>query len=543
MGIYEFRPEDAERFAARNGYSVFRRRKELVFRKCPYCGSGSRDKNTFSIDLTTGKFYCFRASCQAKGNMITLSKDFNFSLGNDVDEYYRGIRRFKNIAGHAKPVTKPPAVAFMESRGISEAVTVHYNITVRRDDEDILVFPFYDENDEMQFVKYRKIHFDKTKDSSKEWCEQGCKPILFGMNHVNPDNDTIVLTEGQIDSLSLTEAGIENALSVPTGAKGFTWVPYCWDFLQRFNTLVVFGDFEKGHMTLLDDIAPRFNGKVKFVREEDYLGCKDANEILQKHGKAALRHAVENADMIAHPRIKALADVERVDLSQLEKFPSGIRALDRLLGGFYFGQLIVLTGERGEGKSTLASQFATFAVSQGHSVFCYSGELMDWFFKAWFDGQAAGKRFINTKKESSGFMDYSVDANYIPLIEDWYRDKMYIYDNNILSGDEGEQDLPAVLETAIRQYGCRVLFIDNLMTAMVDDISADQYRQQTIFVSGLAKLAKQYNAVIFLVAHPRKKGAFGFDSDDIAGSSNITNLADVVIRYAKARQSPCHPEP
>ena len=64
----------------------------------------------------------------------------------------------------------------------------------------------------------------------------------------------------------------------------------------------------------------------------------------------------------------------------------------------------------------------------------------------------------------------------------------------------------------------------------------DQYRQQTIFVNALAKIAKQYNVVIFLIAHPRKKQGFtGFDNDDVAGSSNITNLVDVVLRYSRPK--------
>ena len=73
------------------------------------------------------------------------------------------------------------------------------------------------------------------------------------------------------------------------------------------------------------------------------------------------------------------------------------------------------------------------------------------------------------------------------------------------------------------------------MTAMVDDASVDQYRQQTAFVNRLAKLTKQYNVLIFLIAHPRKKQGFNFDNDDVAGSSNITNLADIIIRYSRAK--------
>lgn len=85
--------------------------------------------------------------------------------------------------------------------------------------------------------------------------------------------------------------------------------------------------------------------------------------------------------------------------------------------------------------------------------------------------------------------------------------------------------------------------IDNLMTAMVYDTAVDQYRQQTIFVNALAKMAKQYNVVIFLIAHPRKKQGFAsFDNDDVAGSSNITNLVDVVLRYSRPKGKDIPPD-
>ena len=153
MAMYEFNPEDAERFAMQMGIPVRKHGRELIFKKCPYCGAYSKDKEKFSINLVNGQFQCFRASCHAKGNMITLAKDFNFSLGNEADEYYRGTRRFKNIARKEKPKSKPAAVAYMESRGISEEVTNRYNLTVQKEHENVLVFPFYDEKGILQFVK------------------------------------------------------------------------------------------------------------------------------------------------------------------------------------------------------------------------------------------------------------------------------------------------------------------------------------------------------------------------------------------------------
>ena len=42
--------------------------------------------------------------------------------------------------------------------------------------------------------------------------------------------------------------------------------------------------------------------------------------------------------------------------------------------------------------------------------------------------------------------------------------------------------------------------------------------------------------MIFLIVHPRKSNGTIFDNDDVAGSSNITNLVDLVLKYGKPRE-------
>lgn len=536
--IYEFSPDDARRFAQEQGIQTYQRGDELHFRVCPYChGNAGKDKKTFSINLKTGQYQCMRASCGAKGNMLTLARDFNFSLGRDVDEYYSHKDRYKNMRKYPRPTTKAPAVEYMESRGISKKTTEAYAITVQRDHDNILVFPFFNERGEMEFAKYRKTNFDPSKDKSKEWCEANCRPILFGMDKCDPEkSDTLVMTEGQIDSLSCSEAGVPNAVSVPTGKNGFTWVPHCWDFLNRFKTLIVFGDHERDEITLLDDMRKRFPGTVKHVREEDYKGCKDANELLQKYGPQAVRDAVAHAVPVENPHIIDLADVKRLDLTQLEHFDSGIPALDQMTGGFFFGQLVVLTGERGKGKSTLGSQFLAQALEQGHTVFGYSGELPNWMYREWFDRQFAGPGNITHRRMPNGFIAHTVATDAVWPIQTWYRGRAKLRDNSIIVDDDSEHEtLLDTVKSAIVQYGCRVLLLDNLMTAMEDDLSADQYRQQTIFCRKLAQMAQAYDVVIFLVAHPRKTNAVDFRNDDVSGSGNITNLAGMVLQYAEPR--------
>ena len=119
--MYEFKIDDAERFAQEQGLKAKRIRNELVFQKCPYCGSASRDEEKFAINLQTGQFNCLRASCGAKGNMLTLARDFDFSLGRDADTYYRigAQRHYRVFKKNDKPIEpNEAAIEYLKGRGI-----------------------------------------------------------------------------------------------------------------------------------------------------------------------------------------------------------------------------------------------------------------------------------------------------------------------------------------------------------------------------------------------------------------------------------------
>ena len=420
---YEPKETDIRGLASFLGIRSRQRGDELQLEICPYCHSGSKghDKWSSSINLKTGQFKCLRDSCGMKGNMITLSRDFDFSLGSEFEEYYRPKKQYRKLKTSKEPIKpRPPAVEYMLSRGISKEITERYELTVQKSNEKILVFPFYDEKGEMQFVKYRKTDFDKSKDKNKEWCEKGCKPILFGMKQCE-DFERLIITEGQIDSLSVVESGIKNAVSVPTGSKGFTWIPYCWDWVRKFKEIVVFGDYEKGSMSLLNDIRNRFPNVIKAVRFDDYKDCKDANEILKKYGRNAVRNAVENAEILPVKRVKQLADVEKIDIYKLPKLKTGISKLDKILcGGLHFGQVVIIAGKRGQGKSTWGSEIITNAIEQGYKCFVYSGEMPNYLYKSWMDFQIAGPKFIVENTNPDGTLNRFVTNTNAELISNWY---------------------------------------------------------------------------------------------------------------------------
>ena len=62
---------------------------------------------------------------------------------------------------------------------------------------------------------------------------------------------------------------------------------------SKWKKIIVFGDFEKGSISLLDELAKRLKDRVEHVREDNYKDCKDANEILLKYGAEQVRKCIE----------------------------------------------------------------------------------------------------------------------------------------------------------------------------------------------------------------------------------------------------------
>lgn len=533
MSIYEYRREDAERFAKQYG-PARHRGNEIVFERCPYCNGGKKDKGTFSINADTGQFQCKRSGCKVQGNMITLARDFNFELTEDVKRYYNIQNyngRFKNFKNsHRVTESKDEAVEYLKSRGISEEVCRKYEITVRPDNKKVLVFPFKDPSGELKFIKYRNT--DYNGEGHKEWCEANCMPILFGMNHCK-EGGRLVVTEGQIDSLSLAECGIDNAVSVPIGMNGFTWVPHCWDWLQKFSEIVIFGDCENGQISLAAEMKIKFPKITRVVRVEDYQGYKDANDLLRNVGKDAVIRAVEQSEFVTSKRLKEMAEVEAVNIEKQPCVSTGIKELDRLLtGGFHYGGVVILTGKRGDGKSTMASQFIADALGQGHNCMIYSGEMPNIFVKNWLDRQLIGKQVLTNSE--------------IDRCNAWYHGRLFVYDDTDLTEDDDETEaLIEVIEEAVVQKNCELVLIDNLMTAMEEAAPTNEalYRKQSEFVGKMAKMARRLNVIILLIAHPRKTFSNFVGNDDVSGSADITNKASIVMTYTRVIHDGEEPDP
>ena len=539
---YVMSRDDLTAFAEFIGAETKTKGKDVFFRYCPMCGNSAPkdDEWKFSVNWQTGAFGCLRGSCGYHGHFVELCRDFGFRLGMEAEQEYR---QFPQPPRKIEP--RESAIAYLASRGISKETAEKFEVTAYEDRPNVLFFPFFNEFGKLVFIKYRNMAFKKGhKKGNKEWCESGGQPILFGMKQC-VNFDRLVITEGQLDSMSVSEAGIENAVSVPMGMNGFTWLPNCFDWIRKFDRVVVFGDLEKGHMSLLDTLKQRLPNRVLAVRKEDYLGEKDANDILRSFGAEAVRKAVENAQEPDIGYVKELADVEDVDLNLLPKVKTGFYEIDSALGGgICFGQVCLLTGKRGKGKSTFMSNVVANAIDQDVGVFAYSGELAGYHFKRWLNCQLAGDNYMIASENEYGDTVYTIDPEISRQISEWYRGKAFIYDNEFVEGSDEHTALVEIVREVASRRNVKLICIDNLMTAM-DTVTeqSNLYLAQSNFVGELKKIAVRYDVAIILVAHPRKQGRgedTAFDNDDVSGSGDITNKVDIVMSYDRAAEGADH---
>lgn len=514
-------------FARRYLFPYRQKGSEIIPTYCPYCKGGThKDKYTFALNIDKQTFNCKRGSCGVQGHFTELCRDFgevaetNYELRQPKQKKYKKPATVVNAA-------KAKVEAYLKLRGFSKETWERRKVG---ESNGNIAFPYYDENNELVFMKFRKPK-KYTGNGQKAWREKDGKPILWGMNLCTFDKP-LVIVEGEFDALALDECGIENVVSVPSGAEDLTWIEICWNWLEKFSKIIIWPDNDQPGQEMSRNVIARLGEYRCYIVQAKY---KDANETMFREGKDKVKEYVETAKEVPVNGLLRLADVTSLDVTKIQRIRSNIKWIDREIGGWGYGDLSIWTGKRGEGKSTIIGQIILEAVDQQIPVCAYSGELRADRFQYWIHLQAAGKEYIKYYDDPlrEKMIPY-VDRETSQRIKNWYYDYLFLYDNRFNPESREEKSIIKLFTYAVKRYGCRMFVVDNLMTAMFnsEDNERDYYRRQANFTGKLKEFANAYNVHVHLVAHPKKTGRID-DNDDVMGSGDIPNLADNVFAIEK----------
>lgn len=228
-------------------------------------------------------------------------------------------------------------------------------------------------------------------------------------------------------------------------------------------------------------------------------------------------------------------DIKRKREQDIVAIPTGYAYLDKAIRGLILGEVTILSGLNGSGKSSWLNSVMLNVMQRGFKVACFSGELTDYNVMKWLAQSAAGKNYVH-KIEGSDYA-YEVEDKVYDKICDWLEDKFYLFNNNY--GNNFSQVLSDLEEVVTK--GVNLIVIDNLMALQISNLGGDRNEKQKQFILEVVEFAKKNQVHIAVVCHPRKESGSQtlLRKESIAGSSDLSNAVQNVAIVHRCGEDFC----
>ncbi|SQF96548.1 bifunctional DNA primase/helicase [Bartonella quintana] len=322
-------------------------------------------------------------------------------------------------------------------------------------------------------------------------------------------NRTIVITEGEIDALSLAAYGYP-AVSVPFGGGSggkHNWIENEFDHLESFETIFLATDMDKPGEEAARAIANRLGlHRCHRVR----LPRKDANDCLTAGVDAAtIAAAFSSAKSFAPEGLRRASEYKDQVIGlfwpEPEQHVGYTVPYPKLNGKLYFrpAELTLWSGASGAGKSQLLSDCIPHWIAQKSRLCLASLEMK-------------GEQSLRRLTKQTGGLEQP-KREMIERILDFLDDGLILYEH---VGKSSVDTLLNVFDYCRARYGCDQFIIDSLMRL---GIASDDYTGQEQAVYKMVDWAVLNAVHIHLVAHARKGGL----DKDVPGTEDIKGASEI----------------
>ena len=513
---------------------------------CPVCSSGRKNKNdpclSVTIDGDSAVYYCHH--CEASGQ--------NFS--GKVSEGFEPYKR-KPKVDYDKPKTLQEVLNsngildWFKGRGIEAKTVNDFNIAqtpkiFEGKQRMFIAFNYYRDG-ELVSVKYRRAVNVKPYGYSQE---KGCEQIFYGLHLIQDQPKEIIITEGEIDCMSVYQATGKAALSVPTGAKadyknasekGFHFLEDQRELINGAERIVIMTDGDEAGRGLANELSRRI-GRDKCFRVRYPEGCKDANDILLKLGSEAIAEVITDAEAWPIRGVHSVYDYEAEVFEDYEGL-----SFDPLTTGFdnlddYMkiveGQMSIVTGIPNSGKSEFLDQILlNMARIHGWKFGICSFENKPQHHIRKFLEKHIGAPFYSdgptrrmTKAEVSSGMEYLNKYFKFIRYNDW-RDATPTIDHIL-----GQASM------LVKRFGIKGLVIDpyNELDRPLDR----ETEYVSLMLAKVRQFAESHDCHVWFVAHPKKMVTMHEEevpvptAYDIAGSARWADKGDMIWAVSRDRR-------
>jgi twinkle protein len=529
MTLPTYEPGAASEYCDSKGWQYRTSGNHVVLQVCPICGG---DGWKFYLNNETGLWDCKRGACQKKGNFFMLKREMGdlevralrtaprVGTAPSVKKQRQSVEKLRKYQDQLE--ADEDAIAYLASRGITmetaRAWRVGLKVTSSGDRQ--LLIPLINQDNEVCGAKYRTLPpAEKLYLNMKDG-----ELILFGEHMLDAHRQQrprrLFVAEGEIDAMTLWQNGFRPVVSTTAGAGTFKadWYDTVKDFDPE--TIYIVYDTDPAGQKGAEDLKKRFSDRnvINVFLPE----VKDANEFFQTHTADEFNELLVSTPPEGIEGVESLLTVGDelethlfINGNSFDGLPTQWEPLNAMMqGGLWRGELIVVSGSAGTGKTSLVLQwlnrFAEVEKVPGY-LMCFECPTKRMYMKL-----VEHREGIPQTKQTLADIQRARKT----------LDKLELY----LGYKTGSiEEIADRVYAAVKRYGVQVIAFDNI-NYFVRSIgqTADEIAKVTKTLKDVAVAA---NLIMLGIAQPLK-----FDTServirqsDLKGSSAIEQDGDTVI--------------
>jgi twinkle protein len=498
---------------------------------CPKCSHTRKSQNRrepcLSVNIDDGIYNCHNCGWQGSVSKKTYAlPEWNEPSGVENLANSKAVEYLVKERG-----------LYHDTLNAFKVTSIAQYVPKEQDTVETIAFPYY-KNDVCVNIKYRSLNKGFKMVSNAEL-------VMFNMNDLSKLNGTAssyVITEGEIDAMSIWQAGKREVMSVPNGAsKGnnnLQYIDNSAEHLEKVAKFYLAMDKDEAGEKLMQELARRL-GKDKCYIVDYPDGCKDANDVLLAYDEQVLCKCIEDArpmpiEGVVHAK-DCYDDLMNLYKSGIDRGDLlGVEGLDDLVS-FKTSMLYIVTGIPTHGKSSVVNWMEVMlAAKRGWKFAIFSPEHYPLEYLIYRYAEILlGKGFFRSAEDRMSEYELSVAVDFIHEHFFFIRptDGMYTM-----------SQLLSIAKSLVLRHGVKGFTIDPWNTIKHDystGLTETQYIE--VALNELTIFKQVHDIAIFLVAHPRKMSKikdmnhpmFGLHEVptlyDISGSKSFYDKADVGI--------------
>ncbi len=472
---------------------------------CKHCGSS--DGAAYVPDLE-GVMKCFSCGKSWKeGGTIPIKEEFK-------DETFERPN-VQEITGSI--------------RGIKPEIFKQYGYGKLKDGNHCIIHRDKDGKEVAQKMRY--------KDKTFSWKGANKKAVPFGMNLWRSGGKRITITEGELDCMSVAQAigGKYPVISINNGAQTAKKdLKEHIEFLNTYDEIVLWFDDDDAGRKAVVEVSSLFPpGKVSIVSDTGY---KDANEVLQKKGKAGVLASYYET------KIYTPAGIVNANEGGFESFMEDASS-DEVYATEYQnlevskGAITTFVSGSGMGKSTIVREIGydllmRHELTIGHVALEENNSVSKRSY--------VGINLCEQFGKKTHWQEYKKEKENEKKLKEAYgqvigTDRLFLYNH---FGSLDSDSLLSKLRYLAVGAGCDFIILDHISIVVsgLEDMGDNERRVIDVLMTKLRRLVEETGVGMILVSHlKRLPGAKGHEDGEktslshLRGSGSIAQLSDQVF--------------